>query len=199
MKAPAQSAPKAFASKAKWAAWLAANHAKSNGVGLLMMKKGATTRKRSVTYAEAVEVALAWGWIDGKKQALDESSWIQRFSPRTKTSLWSKINRDKALALIAANSMETPGLEEVDRAKRDGRWDAAYDSPRTSTLPDDLAAALTANPRAAAFFETIDRANRYSILHRVQTARKPETRAARIAKLVAMLGRHELLHASKRS
>ena len=149
---------------------------------------------KAMTYAEALDVALAWGWIDSQKLPLDDNAWIQRFTPRTKQSPWSKINRAKAEALIAAGTMEPPGLAEVERAKRDGRWQRAYDGSRSSEVPADLAAALARNGRARVFFETLDRANRYAILYRVQTARKPGTRAERIARFVAMCARHETLH-----
>jgi uncharacterized protein YdeI (YjbR/CyaY-like superfamily) len=202
-----QSAPKSIArpkteilsfdDREAWRAWLASHHATSPGIGLRIAKKG--VRAVSVTYAEAVEVALAWGWIDGKKEALDEDAWVQRFSRRAAKSPWSKINRDKALALIAAKAMAPPGLAEVERAKQDGRWDAAYDSAKTSSVPGDLAAALKANARAAAFFETIDRANRYAILWRIQTAKKETTRAERIERFVGMLARHETIHPTKRA
>jgi len=185
-----------FDDRDEWRAWLASHHATSPGVGLRIAKKGARTT--SVTYAEAVEIALEWGWIDGKKEALDEEAWVQRFSRRAAKSPWSKINRDKALALIAEKAMAPPGLAEVARAKKDGRWDAAYDSAKTSTVPADLTVALQANRRAAAFFETIDRANRYAILWRIQTAKKESTRAERIARFVGMLARHETIHPTKR-
>jgi uncharacterized protein YdeI (YjbR/CyaY-like superfamily) len=186
----------AFEGARTFAAWLAKHHASSTGVWLKLAKKSAGTP--SVTYAEAVEAALAFGWIDGQKRAHDDDWWLQKFTPRSKRSGWSKINRDKAEALIAAGKMKPAGQKEVDRAKSDGRWSQAYDSPRTSTVPDDLARALAANKRAAAFFDTIDAANRYAILYRVQTAKKPETRADRIAKLVAMLARRETLHPLKK-
>jgi uncharacterized protein YdeI (YjbR/CyaY-like superfamily) len=152
----------------------------------------------ALSYAEALDIALAWGWIDGQKRAHDDRAWLQRFSPRRSRSAWSKINRDKAEALIQAGKMRPPGLREVERARQDGRWDAAYDSPRTSQVPDDLARALAGSKVAAAFFETLDGANRYAILYRVQTAKKSETRAARIAKFVAMLANHETLHPPRR-
>jgi uncharacterized protein YdeI (YjbR/CyaY-like superfamily) len=185
-----------FASARAFAAWLAKHHASSTGVWLKLAKKSAGTP--SVTYAEAVEAALTFGWIDGQKRAHDDDWWLQKFTPRGKKSGWSKINCDKAEALIAAGKMKPAGLAEVDRARSDGRWSQAYDSPRTSTVPDDLTRALAANKRAAAFFDTIDAANRYAILYRVQTAKKPETRADRIAKLVAMLARRETLHPLKK-
>ena len=166
--------------------------ATSRGVWLRLAKKASGTP--SVTYAEAIGVALAWGWIDGQKRPGDETSWLQKFSPRGARSIWSKINRDKALALIASGAMQPPGLAEVERAKRDGRWDAAYDAPSRAAVPEDLAAALATSPRAAAFFATLDAANRYSVLFRIQTPKKPETRAKRIEHFVAMLARHEKIH-----
>jgi len=181
----------AVTSAAEWHDWLASRHGSSTGVLLRIAKKGA---QKTITYAEALEVALAWGWIDSQKRPLDDSAWIQRFTPRTKQSPWSRINCAKAEALIAAGTMAPPGLAEVERAKRDGRWERAYDGGRTSEVPPDLAAALARNVRARLFFETLDRANRYAILYRVQTARKPETRADRIARFVAMCARHETLH-----
>jgi uncharacterized protein YdeI (YjbR/CyaY-like superfamily) len=175
-----------------WADWLERHHASSRGVWLKLAKPAARTS--SISYAEAVLGALAWGWIDGQKRAHDDGWWLQKFTPRGPRSGWSKINRDTAEALIASGAMRPPGLAEVERAKADGRWAAAYDSARAATVPEDLAAALAAAPRAAAFFATIDGANRYAILYRVQTAKRPETRKERIAKLVAMLARHETIH-----
>lgn len=182
---------------AQWGAWLAEHHGSATGAVLRITKQG--KRPPSVTYAEAVDLALAWGWIDGHKRAHDDSAWLQRFTPRRARSTWSKINRDKAEALIRAGKMQPPGLREVERARQDGRWDAAYDSARTSQVPDDLARALAGSKAAAAFFETLDGANRYAILYRVQTARKPETRAARIGKFVAMLAKRETLHPPRRT
>jgi uncharacterized protein YdeI (YjbR/CyaY-like superfamily) len=182
----------AFADSRAFSTWLAANHATSRGVWLRLAKKA--SGGPSVTYAEAIGVALAWGWIDGQKRLGDETSWLQKFSPRSARSKWSKINRDKATALIAAGAMRPPGLAEVERAQRDGRWAAAYDAPSRAAVPEDLAAALAANLRAAAFFATLDAANRYSVLFRIQTPKKPETRAKRIEQFVAMLARHEKIH-----
>jgi uncharacterized protein YdeI (YjbR/CyaY-like superfamily) len=191
--APAGEVPiMAFASQQAWADWLEANHASSRGLWLKLAKKASGVA--SVTYADAVEAALAWGWIDGQKQAHDAAAWLQKFTPRRPKSLWSKINRDKAEALIAAGKMRAPGLAEVERARQDGRWDSAYDPASRATVPDDLAAALAANPRAAALFATLNAANRYAVLFRVQTARKPETRARNIAQLVEMLARNETIH-----
>jgi uncharacterized protein YdeI (YjbR/CyaY-like superfamily) len=180
---------------AGWHAWLAANHRRSRAV-LLRIPKG---RAPALTYAEAVDVALAWGWIDGQKRALDASAWLQRFTPRAAKSPWSKINRAKAEALLAAGQMQPPGLAEVERARSDGRWDRAYDGPRSSTVPDDLAAALERAPKARAFFESLDSANRYSILYRVQSAKTERTRAERIARFVGMCARGETLHPRRES
>lgn len=182
----------AFATRHELAAWLAKHHASSDGVWLKLAKKSAGVA--SVSYAEAIEVALAWGWIDGQKQTHDGDWWLQKLTRRGARSLWSKINRDKATALVAAGEMQPPGLEEIARAKRDGRWDQAYDSPTSSTVPDDLRAALDGNARAAAFFAGIDATNRYAVLWRIQTAKKPETRARRIAEFVAMLAKRQLLY-----
>jgi len=182
----------AFADPRAFSTWLAANHATSRGVWLRLAKKASGTP--SVTYAEAIGIALAWGWIDGQKLPGDQTSWLQKFSRRGARSTWSKINRDKATALITTGAMQPPGLAEVERAKRDGRWDAAYDAPSRAAVPEELAAALAANPRAAAFFATLDAANRYSVLYRIQTVKKPETRAKRIEHFVAMLARHEKIH-----
>jgi uncharacterized protein YdeI (YjbR/CyaY-like superfamily) len=182
----------AFATARAWSEWMETHHASSRGLWLKIAKKGAEAA--SVTYAEALECALAWGWIDGQKGKCDDVWWLQRFTPRTATSPWSKINCAKADALIAAGTMEMPGLAEVERAKRDGRWERAYDGARSSALPADLVAAFARNARARKFFEALDRANRYAILYRVQTAKKPETRAERIARFVALCAGHETIH-----
>jgi uncharacterized protein YdeI (YjbR/CyaY-like superfamily) len=182
----------AFATTRAWSEWLEAHHASSRGLWLKIAKKGAGMA--SVKYAEALDVALAWGWIDGQKGALNDAWWRQRFTPRSAKSSWSKINRAKAEALIAAETMEAPGLAEVERAKRDGRWEHAYDGACSSSLPADLVAAFARNARARAFFETLDGANRYAILYRVQTAKKPQTRAERITRFVALCARHETIH-----
>ena len=181
----------ALAHAAAWHAWLGANHASSKGVWLRIAKAGAT---KALTYASALDAALAWGWIDSQKRALDATAWLQRFTPRTAKSPWSKINCAKAEALLAAGKLEPPGLAEVERARRDGRWDRAYDGARGATVPDDLAAALARNAKARAFFEKLDGANLYAILYRVQTAKKPETRAERIAKFVTMCAKGETIH-----
>jgi len=180
-----------FADAAAWEAWLAQHHG-TRGVRIQLAKKG--TGIASVTYAEALEVALAWGWIDGKSRRIDDVWYEQRFTPRKPDSIWSQVNREKAQALIAAGRMQPPGLAAVERAKANGRWDAAYESWGTATVPPDLQAALDANPDAAAFFATLRGQNRYSILHRIATAKRPQTRADRIAKFVEMLARGETLH-----
>ncbi|HWE26779.1 MAG TPA: YdeI/OmpD-associated family protein [Polyangia bacterium] len=183
------------ASPGEWLAWLAKHHASSTGVWLRIAKKDGG--QRSVTYAEAIEGALTWGWIDGQKNKLDDAHWLQRFSPRAARSPWSKINRDKATALLAAGKLAAPGLAEVERARRDGRWERAYDGARTSTVPADLAAALAANAQAAKFFATLDGSNRYAVLYRVQAPKLAVTRARKIAEYVAMLARGETIHPPK--
>lgn len=181
-----------FVSGEEWAAWLAENHDTSPGVWLRFAKKGSGIR--SLTYAPALEEALRYGWIDGQAKRQDDDWYVQKFMKRAKRSIWSKINRDKVEALIAAGRMEPAGQAEIDRAKADGRWDAAYDSPKNATVPDDLQAALDASPKAKEFFATLSSQNRYGILFRLQTAKKPETRVKRIAEFVAMLERGEKLH-----
>jgi uncharacterized protein YdeI (YjbR/CyaY-like superfamily) len=191
-KASVRDAPMRFESQAGWAEWLATHCAGSTGVWLRLAKKGAD--QRSVSYAEALDVALCYGWIDGQKKRDSEFHWLQRFTPRSAKSLWSKINREKALKLIQEGRMEMAGLGEIERAKSDGRWEAAYDSSSVAAVPSDLQAALDANKRAKAFFATLDARNRYAILFRLQTAKKPETRTKRLQQFVEMLSRHEKLH-----
>jgi uncharacterized protein YdeI (YjbR/CyaY-like superfamily) len=181
-----------FSSRQDWAVWLKKEHRKSAGLWLRLAKKD--SKVESVTYQEALDIALCYGWIDGQKRPESEHFWLQRFLPRSKKSIWSKINRAKALTLIANGEMESAGMEAIEDAKADRRWDAAYDSPSGATVPDDFQAALDSNPQAAAFFEGLDRANRYAILWRIQTAKRAETRARRIEQFVAMLGRHEKIH-----
>ncbi len=181
-----------FKSKQDWAAWLEKNHRKSAGLWLRMAKKG--SQLRSVSYQEALEVALCYGWIDGQKRPESEQAWLQKFLSRSSRSIWSKINRAKALALIASGEMNPSGLDAIENAKTNGRWDAAYDSPSGATVPSDFQAALDANPKATAFFKTLDRANRYAILWRIQTVKKAETRARKIEQFVGMLARKEKIH-----
>jgi uncharacterized protein YdeI (YjbR/CyaY-like superfamily) len=191
-KPSADTAPRRFATAKAWEAWLRRNGATSDGVWLLIAKAGAG--EPTVSYAQAIEEALCHGWIDGQKKGFDECHWLQRFTPRRARSLWSKINCAKALALIDAGRMQPAGRAQVDAAKADGRWARAYDGSRTAAVPDDLQAALDADPSAKRFFATLDAANRYAVLWRVQTARQPETRAQRVAQLVAMLSRGEKIH-----
>jgi uncharacterized protein YdeI (YjbR/CyaY-like superfamily) len=184
---------RSFASPAAFSSWLAKNHGRSEGVWLRLAKKASKTT--SLTYAEAVEVALTWGWIDGqKKRSAEDGFWLQKVTPRGPRSIWSQINREKALSLIADGRMQPPGLAQVERAKADGRWKAAYASPKGATGPPDLRAALAKNARAREFFEVLEARNRYAVLWRIAQAKKPETRAARVAKFVEMLARHEKLH-----
>jgi len=175
-----------------WRSWLHTNHATSSGVWLRIAKRGA--EPKSVSYPEAVEAALCFGWIDGQKKSDDDSCWLQRFTPRSEKSLWSKINREKAIGLIERKKMHAAGLREVERAKRDGRWEGAYDSPNGATVPADFQALLDKRPKAKAFFATLDGRNRYAVLYRIQTAKKPETRAKRIEQFAEMLSRHEKIH-----
>jgi uncharacterized protein YdeI (YjbR/CyaY-like superfamily) len=181
-----------FERQKDWANWLAENHSSSPGVWLQLAKKGADIQ--SVSYDEAIEVALCFGWIDGHKKTYSEQFWLQKFTRRSDNSIWSKNNKDKALALIKEGKMKPAGLQEVDRAKSDGRWDAAYDSASKATVPSDFQSALDSNTRAKNFFETLDGRNRYAILFRIQTAKKAETRAKKIAQFVQMLERHEKVH-----
>ena len=193
MKLPAAQAPTmAFATLKAWDTWLAKHHASSRGVWLQLAKKGSGAT--SVTYPEALTVALTWGWIDGHKRGLDATHWLQKFTPRAPKSLWSKINRDKALALIASGAMQPAGLAEVERAQADGRWAAAYAGAKTITVPDELAAALAANPRAAAGFATLDARNRFAVLFRIGNVKRADTRARKIATFVEMLERGETVH-----
>ena len=181
-----------FEEQEAWAAWLEENHASSPGLWLRLAKKAAGLE--SVSYAEALEVALCYGWIDGQKRSYDESSWLQKFTPRRPKSIWSKINREKAEALIASGRMKAAGREAVESAKQDGRWDAAYDSPSNATVPDDFQAELDKNAEAKAFYDTLNSTNRYAILHRIQTTKKAETRARRIEQFISMLEKKEKLY-----
>jgi uncharacterized protein YdeI (YjbR/CyaY-like superfamily) len=175
-----------------WDTWLAAHHADSPGLWLKIAKKGAAGR--TVSYSDALDVALCHGWIDGQKGRHDDEYWLQRFTPRKPGSNWSKINTERAAALIASGRMRPAGLREVERARADGRWEQAYESQSRVTVPEDLARALAANERARAFFATLDSANRYAILYRIGTAKKPETRAKRIDTFVTMLSEHKKIH-----
>jgi uncharacterized protein YdeI (YjbR/CyaY-like superfamily) len=181
----------AFASGADWESWLEDNH-RSRGVWMKIAKKdsGITT----VGQPEALEIALCFGWIDSRREALDKHYFLQRYSPRRPRGKWSQINREKAERLIAEGRMRPAGLAEVERAKADGRWDAAYAGQRRATVPDDLQRELDARPAAKAFFDTLSSQNRYAILFRLQDAKRPETRARRLARFVAMLEAGETIY-----
>jgi uncharacterized protein YdeI (YjbR/CyaY-like superfamily) len=182
----------AFESTQAWDAWLSAHHADSPGLWLKIAKKGSAGQ--SISYSDALDVALCHGWIDGQKGRHDHDYWLQRFTPRKPGGNWSKINTERAAALIASGKMRPAGLREVEQAQADGRWDRAYQSQSRITVPDDLADALAANPRAREFFATLDRTNRYAVLYRITSAKRPETRAKRIDTFVAMLSEHKKIH-----
>jgi uncharacterized protein YdeI (YjbR/CyaY-like superfamily) len=175
-----------------WEGWLEQHHAESPGLWMRIAKKAAGLA--SVSYDQALDVALCYGWIDGQKKSYDESSWLQKFTPRGRKSIWSKVNRDKVQALTEAGRMRPAGLAAVESARQDGRWEAAYDSQSRASLPEDFQAALEQSPKARAFYETLNGANRYAMIFRVQTAKKPETRARRIEEFVRMLERGEKLY-----
>jgi uncharacterized protein YdeI (YjbR/CyaY-like superfamily) len=177
-----------FASQERWEAWLDAHHAESKGLWLKLAKKDSGVD--TVSYAEALDVALCYGWIDGQKASYDERFWLQKFTPRTRTSRWSRINREKVAELERQGRMRPAGRAEVERARADGRWDAAYDPSSRATIPDDLRRALDDNPEARAFFATLDRTNRYAILYRLHDAKRTETRARRLATFIEMLNEH---------
>ncbi len=181
-----------FASQGDWETWLDEHHRTSKGLWLKIAKKDSGVD--SVNYAEALDGALCHGWIDGQKGAFDDTFWLQKFTPRGPRSKWSKINVDKALALIEAKRMKPAGLAAIEQARSDGRWEQAYDSQSRATVPEDLQRELDKHPKAAKFFATLDSANRYAVLYRIHEARKPETRARRIEKFIGMLERHEKVH-----
>jgi uncharacterized protein YdeI (YjbR/CyaY-like superfamily) len=181
-----------FASAGAWEEWLAGQHGEAAGVWLKIAKRGSA--ETTVSYQEALEVAICFGWIDGQKGRLDDDFWIQRFTPRRPSGRWSKINAEKATALIECGRMQPAGLREIDRAKIDGRWDTAYAGQAAIEVPADFRAALAANEAASAFFETISSVNRYAILYRIGSVKRAETRARKIAQYVAMLARHETIH-----
>ena len=181
-----------FEHREDWAVWLDKNQAASSGVWLKLAKKASGLK--SVSYAEALEVALCYGWIDGQKKSYDESSWLQKFTPRGVKSIWSKVNREKAQELIRSGQMKPAGLKAVESARQDGRWEAAYDSPGSATVPSDFQAELDKNVKAKAFFATLNSRNRYAILFRIQTAKKAETRIKRIEQFIRMLEKNEKLY-----
>jgi uncharacterized protein YdeI (YjbR/CyaY-like superfamily) len=178
-----------FEHKKDWETWLAENHAASGGIWLRLAKKASGIQ--SVSYDEALEVALCFGWIDGQKKTYDETSWLQKFTPRSAKSLWSKVNTEKAEKLIERGFMKPAGLKAIESAKQDGRWQAAYDSFGKASVPDDFQSELDKNAQAKAFFATLNQQNRYAILFRIQTAKKPETRTKRIHQFISMLEKNE--------
>jgi uncharacterized protein YdeI (YjbR/CyaY-like superfamily) len=183
---------KAFTSQKTFTTWLAKHHATSDGIWIKIAKRDSGIR--SVTHAEALEIALCYGWIDGQRDRFDDEYFLQRFTPRRARSRWSKINRDKANALIASGAMQPAGLSEVERARADGRWDAAYSSPKNIEIPEELARAFARNAKARQVFETLDSRNRYAVLYRIEGAKKPETRERLAKKFVAMLAKGETIY-----
>jgi uncharacterized protein YdeI (YjbR/CyaY-like superfamily) len=181
-----------FATPPNFEAWLEENHADSDGFWLKIAKKG--SGETSISYAQGLELALCFGWIDSQKRGHDEKFFLQRFTPRRPRGRWSRINRDKAEALIAAKAMRPAGMTEVEAAKADGRWEASYEGARTAKVPADLQRELDANRSAREFFATLDSSNRYAIVYRLDEAKKPETRERRLHKFVAMLERGEKIH-----
>lgn len=181
-----------FASPAEWERWLDQHGDTFDGIWIQMAKKRSGIE--SITHAEALEIALCFGWIDGLARSLDERFWLQKFTPRRRRSMWSRINREKATQLIEQGRMRPGGLAEVERARADGRWDAAYEAQSRATVPDDLQRELDRSPAAREFFESLDSQNRYAILHRLGDAKRPETRARRLKTFVAMLEAGEKLH-----
>jgi uncharacterized protein YdeI (YjbR/CyaY-like superfamily) len=181
-----------FASAREWDEWLAENHKSAGEAWLRFAKKG--TGKATISRADALRSALCYGWIDGQAASQDEIYWLQRFTPRTRRSKWSRINCDAAEELIRTGKMQPAGFAEVEAAKADGRWDAAYAPPSAIEVPEDLRDRLRRNPAAKSFFDQLDARNRYAILYRIHDAKKPETRTRRIEKFVDMLERGETIH-----
>lgn len=182
----------AFKSGKDWKRWLHRHHAESSGIWVRLFKKG--TNVESITRTEALDEALCYGWIDGQARRYDEHSYLQRFTPRRSRSIWSKINREHVARLVREKRMQPAGLKEVERAKADGRWDAAYDSPSRMTVPEDFKKALAKNKTAQAFFKTLNRQNTYAICFRLHGAKKAETRERRIAQFVEMLAEGRKIH-----
>jgi uncharacterized protein YdeI (YjbR/CyaY-like superfamily) len=181
-----------FEQQNSWEDWLSRNHNNVPGVWLRLAKKN--SKIRTLTHAEALETALCFGWIDAQKKPENADAWLQKFTPRGKRSIWSKINCQKATALLACGRMKDSGLKEMERAKADGRWERAYDSPGTATIPEDFQTALDKSAKAKAFYANLESRNRYAILFRIQTVKKAATRARKIAEFIAMLERHEKIH-----
>ena len=181
-----------FETPQDWEVWLNEHHATTKGIWLKLAKK--ETGIPSLSYAEALDVALCYGWIDGQKASFDDQYWLQKFTPRGPRSIWSKVNCNKVTTLLAEGRMQPAGVRQVELAKADGRWDAAYDSQSKITVPDDFQQALDSNQQAKDFFDTLDSSNRYAILFRIHTAKKPETRLVRIQKFIEMLAKNERIH-----
>jgi len=182
---------RAFKTAKAWETWLS-RHEDAAGLWVRLAKRSAG--RRTLAYREAVEGALCYGWIDGQGKGYDDESWLVKFTPRKPNSIWSKINRARASELVATGRMRPSGLAAIERAKQNGRWVGAYDSHRTAVPPRDLTAALKKSAKASAFFKTLNSQNRYAILFRIQTAKRPETRRARIEQFVRMLARHRTLY-----
>lgn len=181
-----------FGSSKEWENWLDKNHDRSSGLWVCLRKKSAG--QRSLTHAEALEVALCYGWIDGQKKPNDKSSWLQKFTRRGPKSNWSKKNTEHADRLIQCGRMKASGLAQVESAKKDGRWRSAYDSPGNASIPEDFLKKLDRNKKALAFFRTLNRANLYAIAYRLQTAKKPETREKRMRLILEMMANAEKFH-----
>ena len=181
-----------FENKKRWTDWLAKQHDKSAGVWLKLSKKDSGIP--SITYEEALDVALCYGWIDGQKKGFNDKFWLQKFTPRGAKSIWSKINTEKAERLITSGEMQPAGFKAIELAKQDGRWDAAYASQKNISVPQDFQAALDKNKKAKTFFGSLNSVNRYAILFRIHNAKKPETRAKRIQQFIEMLERGEKIH-----
>ena len=188
---------RAFASSAKWEAWLAAQPRTSKGVWLKLAK--AASGIASVSKQEAIDGALCHGWIDGQLDKFDANYWLIRFTPRRPKGKWSQLNRERALVLIKLGRICSAGMREIEQAKLDGRWDAAYAPQSKAQVPEDLQSVLDRNPRAKLHFDRLDRVNRYAILYRIHDAKKPETRATRIEKYTSMLSRGETIHPVKQN
>lgn len=181
-----------FTTQKEWHTWLLANYAQPKGVWLKLAKKAGG--QQSVTYSEAVEEALCFGWIDGQVYRYDNAYYLQKFTPRNPKSVWSKINVAKVTALIDNGRMHPSGLQAVENAKLHGLWDTAYDSPQDMTTPDDFQAALNSHPKAKAFFKSLNRTNKYAFNWRIETAKRPETRQTRIEKIIEMLEKGQTFH-----
>ena len=181
-----------FQSAKVWRSWLSKNAPASTGVWIKIFKK--ESKEKSITYVEALDEALCYGWIDGQKKSLDKQAWLQKFCPRGSKSIWSKVNITHIERLTKAGKMKPQGLKAVAAAKADGRWEKAYDSPRNMTVPDDFIKELSKNKKSLEFFKTLNRANLYAIVFRLQTAKKPETRQKRMLAILEMLSKGEKFH-----